>query len=387
MSRTSARQILAALALLALAGCTQLPAAGPSVMAIQNGSTVSEPDDGRYLTFALDEPLARIVGPWRPRTFAERFAIRSGPRGQPLGIGDTVKIRILEAGDNGLFANEQSRGADFEVQIDETGHVFVPYVGRVRAAGRPIERFRASIQEALNDKAIQPQVLVTVTGNQANAVVVVGDVNKPGRYPLNVGGTRLLDAVALAEGSKFPTYESMVTLKRGRQTGSILLEDLFLVPDNNVFLRPSDEILLAYSPQTYTLLGAVKDPREIKFESKTVTLAEAVGRGGGLDDLAADVSGIFLFRYEEPEVLKAARPDFVWTRPGKVPVVYRLSLGEPRGFFVARSMWIRDKDIVYVATAPSVEYLKFLDLVDRILSVGSGGTSIALDIKDLQRNR
>ncbi len=326
-----------------------------------------------YAVVDLDDPIVRVVGPWRPHTFAEQFPLKGGARALVLGIGDTLQVRIMEAGDNGLFANTQTRGADFSVQIDETGDIFVPFVGRTRAAGRTSEQLRAAIQASLQDKAIQPQVLIGITTQQANAVVIVGDVNKPGRFPLNVGGTRLLDAIALAGGSRYATYETTVVLKRGGASASLLMEDLVLVPGNNVWLRPDDEILLAFAPQTYTLLGAVGAQQEIKFETKTVTLAEAIGRGGGLNTQTSDPTGIFVFRYEEPALLRQFRPDAAVGLGGKIPVVYRLDLKQPRGFFMARSMWVRDKDIVYVAEAPSVEFMKFLNIVNSTLQAARGG--------------
>ncbi|MEJ1158262.1 polysaccharide biosynthesis/export family protein [Prosthecomicrobium sp. N25] len=371
----------------ALAGCSTLPSDGPSANVITSAAVEQGLAVENYLILPLDEPVVKVVGPWRPRVFADRFSIRSGPRRLPLGIGDVVDIRIMEAGDNGLFANTQTRGAQFQVQIDETGNLFVPYVGRTKGAGKTAEQLRASIQEGLADKAIQPQVLVNVVNSQANSTTVVGDVAKPGRYPVNVGGTKLLDAVALAGGSRFTTYETTVTLKRGHDTASILLEDLVLVPENNVYLQADDEILLSFAPQTYTLLGAVPEPREIKFETKTVTLAEAIGRGGGLNTLAADATGVFVFRFEEPSLVRRIRPDQPWTGPAKVPTVYRLNLSDPKGFFIAKSMWVRDKDIIYVATAPSVEFAKFVDIVNRTTGGARGVLGVATDLRVLGKGK
>jgi polysaccharide export outer membrane protein len=378
------RAVAFACVLLGLAGCSTLPTDGPSAALITSEGVEQGLASDRYLIVPLDEPTATVIGPWRPRTFADLFAIRSGRGVQPIGIGDVLDIRIMEAGDNGLFANTQTRGTQFTTQVDETGNIFVPYIGRVRASGRSPEDLRAGIQTALADKAIQPQVLLGVTGNQANSTTVVGDVNKPGRFPLNVGGTTLLDMVALAGGSRFTTYETTVTLKRGKQTASILLEDLFYIPENNVYLRADDEILLSFAPQTYTLLGAVPTPSQVKFETKTVTLAEAIGRGGGLNSYMADASGVFLFRFEEPSLVRKIRPDYHPAEPGPIPTVYRLNLKEPRGLFVAKTMWVRDKDIVFVSTAPAVEFTKFVDLLNRTVGTGRSGLGAALDVKVLQ---
>jgi polysaccharide export outer membrane protein len=156
------------------AGCSSLPSDGPSAMAITSERVETS------LPIALRHRATRRTGRPHHRPLAAApspTASRSAParRGQPLGIGDVIDIRIMEAGDNGLFANTQTRGAQFQAQIDETGNIFVPYVGRMRA-GRTTEVLREAIQTALADKAIQPQVLLGVVGNQANAAVVVGDV-------------------------------------------------------------------------------------------------------------------------------------------------------------------------------------------------------------------
>ena len=50
----------------------------------------------------------------------------------------------------------------------------------------------------------------------------------------------------------------------------------------------------------------------------------------------------------------------------RVPVVYRLDLTDPNSLFVAKSFALRDKDIVYVSNAPSIELVKFLEIVQAI---------------------
>lgn len=349
-----------------VAGCAELPGRGPSAIAIES-KAVAEPTDESYLVVDIDPTVAEIVGKVRSREFQERFSIPSASTVQRIGIGDTVAVNIWEAGPNGLFSSSAGKSNTLQSVVDETGTIFVPYVGRVRAAGSTVESVRIAIQQALADKAIQPQVQVVVSSNLTNSVVVFGDVGSPGRFPITPNGTRVLDLVAQAGGSKFPTYDTLVMLKRGGQTGAVLLDDLFEIPQNNVYLKADDTIMVANFPRTFTVFGAARATELFKFDARAVTLAEALARAGGLDDNTADPGGVFLFRYETSATAEKLRPDSKLIRPGfRVPVVYRLDLNNPSSFFLARFIEIQDKDLIYIANSPSVDLLKFLKIVQGV---------------------
>ncbi len=349
-----------------VAGCSELPGRGPSAITIES-KAVAEPADESYLVVDIDPNVAEIAGKVRSREFQERFSIPSASTTQRIGIGDTIAVNIWEAGPNGLFSSSAGKNITLQSVVDESGTIFVPYVGRVRAAGSTVESVRIAIQQSLADKAIQPQVQVVVSSNLTNSVVVFGDVGSPGRFPITPNGTRVLDLVAQAGGSKFATYDTLVLLKRGNQTGGVLLDDLFEIPQNNVFLKADDTIMVAHFPRTFTVFGASRATELFKFDARAVTLAEALARAGGLDDNTADPGGVFLFRYETSEVAARLRPDSKLIRPGfRVPVVYRLDLNNPSSFFLARFIEIQDKDLVYIANSPTVDLLKFLKVVQGV---------------------
>jgi polysaccharide export outer membrane protein len=58
-----------------------------------------------------------------------------------------------------------------------------------------------------------------------------------------------------------------------------------------------------FQPYSFTALGATGANAEIAFEATGITLAQALGRAGGLQDQRADVRGAFLFRLEDPRAL------------------------------------------------------------------------------------
>ena len=126
-----------------------------------------------------------------------------------------------------------------------------------------------------------------------------------------------------------------------------------------------------YGGATLSLEGdATRWPRsnatnaEIPFEGVGITVAQALGRMGGLRDERADVRGVFIFRLAKPEEVGDLVPAGSPTTPdGKIPVIYRLSLKEPNGFFIAQSFPIRDHDVVYVSNAPLADIQKFVNVV------------------------
>ena len=118
------------------------------------------------------------------------------------------------------------------------------------------------------------------------------------------------------------------------------------------------------------------------FDGVSLTLAEAIGKAGGLLDTQANASGVFIFRFESRDVLEKLEVDLKKFGPyeNRIPTVYRANFHDPSMLFVANQFPIRHKDIVYVANADSIELLKFLDVVQSVTSSVAGIREDAFDI-------
>lgn len=362
-----------------LSGCAALPGTGPSESALSVSDIEADPTTANYFVIPLDAQVAEVAGRYKSKLFSEYFDIKSQRVGQLIGVGDTLRINVWEADQQGLFASSEGKTASLASIVDEEGKIFVPYVGRLQASGRSVESVRSAIESALVGKAIQPQVQVIVAGNKTNSAVIVGDVGKPGTYPISLAGTRLLELVADAGGPRAKTFETVVTLKRGNRKASTLMEDLIDVPQNNVLLVKGDNILLTAKPRSFTAFGAVRKTTIQQFPTKTVTLAEALAMAGGLNDLVADPAGVYLFRFEDAAVVRAIRPGSSTadlSADYQVPVVYKLNLRDPQAWFLARYFEMRDKDMLYVANHPTAEFGKFLQIIQPLLSSTRSGQLI-----------
>ncbi|MGC2202693.1 MAG: polysaccharide export protein, partial [Stellaceae bacterium] len=87
----------------------------------------------------------------------------------------------------------------------------------------------------------------------------------------------------------------------------------------------------------------------------------------GLQDLRADPTGVFLFRFEPPGVVTALNTSQLGTGPDRTsPVVYRLDMSNANAYFLAQRFPVEDKDVIYVANARLNELQKFFTLLNTI---------------------
>ena len=258
------------------------------------------------------------------------------------------------------------------------GSITVPYAGRVRVVGKTPRQVEEEIVRALTGKAIEPHALVTVTKNIANTVTVLGEVTGGSRVPLTTRCDHILDAIAAAGCTRIPAHETFVTLVRDGRSVRIPMQAILSNPAENIYLRPGDVISVARQPQTFTAAGATGTNDVISFEAVGISLDEAIARARGLNDYRSDPAGVFVVRYERPS--EYDQLGFVRPAPNpmtRVPVIYRVNMRDPNGFFVARRFPIRDKDILYVSNASSTNIQKVMTLLLPFLGVGGAAVGVA----------
>ena len=375
-------------ALLALAafasGCSVLPASGPLSVEISQQET-SDEDPAGYVLIDISPRVTAITASQPRESFQRVFPGRAPAPDLRIGVGDSVVVTIYEAAAGGLFSasvtdrtiSSGSRTATIPEQVvARDGTIQVPYAGRIVVAGlRPAE-VEQKVVEALKGKAIDPQVVVTISSNVSNTVTVSGEVTNGARVPLNPKGNRILEVIATAGGLKSPASETFIRLTRGNRTVSLAYNAILASPGENVFVRPGDVITVVREPQTFTAFGSTGRNATVPFETASLTLEEAIAKAGGLVDAQADPGGIFLLRFEPAGLVQQLAPERTLPSAGNlVPVIYRLNLREASSFFMARAFPVKDKDILYVANAPTDPLRKFLGMVGTITSpVISGAT-------------
>lgn len=370
--RSSARTVTVALAALTMAGCNTLGGAGPSTGSIHDADTQSYAESGIQVIEIDAGVIERLNAHQAAESFAEVFG-ESETSATLVGAGDVLDIAIWEAPPAVLFSSGSASdrpGANLDAagsaeipsqQVDEEGRISVPFVGRIDVAGMRPQQIEALIVSRLNGRANNPQAVVRLADNQSRTVTVLGEVRESGRVVLSGRGERLLDAVASAGGTSEPISQTTIQLARGSRQVSMPLEAVIAEPGQNVGLQPGDVVTLQHRPFSFVALGAVTRNAEIEFEGAGISLAEALGRVGGLNDRRADVKGVFVFRMETRDAIEPLlASDAQATSDGRVPVVYSLRMTDAQSLFAMQDFHMRDDDLVYISTAPGVELERLL---------------------------
>src|SRR5947209_5514686 len=365
--------VIGVLAGMMVAGCSSLPTAGPTASDVKNQEI--KDSEVRFDLVDIDDNVVAALLASRGENFHTRFKKYGRPPQPRIGVGDSVVVSIWEAAGGGLFGasptdhvSAGSRSVTIpEQMVGRDGGISVPFADRVPAAGRLPVEVQKTIEQRLAEKAIEPQVIVTVTRSLSNSVTVAGEVVAGARVPLSAKGDRLLDLIAVAGGARSPVYETFVRLSRAGVTATIPMEALVSDPAENIYAQPGDVLTLVRLPQSFTVFGATGSNMQVPFTAERMTLVEALAKSGGLQDMRSDPAGVFLFRFEPSKVVGAlGRPQLGTGPEGSSPVVYRLDLSDAKSYFLAQRFPIQDKDIIYVANAELNELQKFFSLLNTL---------------------
>jgi polysaccharide export outer membrane protein len=351
--------------------------AGPSTRAIGNADGKTVAANNVTIVDVTDAVAGRLVALNKPASFSDTL-IAPIQYDTVIGRGDALDISVFEAPPAVLFSSGslggQAIGAgnvrpvDLPSQIvGIDGRIDVPFAGQVEAAGQTPQQVAREITRRFTGKAHDPQVIVRLARNATANVTIVGDVAASGRIPLTTRGERLLDVLASAGGVRQPVGKMTVQVTRGNLVEAMPLGEVIKDPRQNVRLQADDVVTLLFQPYSFTVLGAARSNQEIPFEGTGLTLSQALGRMGGLDDQRANPKGVFVFRFEDPALFDKQDQGLPKAPDGKVPVIYRVNVRDPNTLFVAQTFPIKDKDVVYVSNAPLADFSKFLAAVSQIV--------------------
>jgi polysaccharide biosynthesis/export protein len=193
-----------------------------------------------------------------------------------LGAGDAVRISVYQSPDLTL-----------EARIGEAGFVSYPLLGNVKIGGLSIGAAEKLIADGLSNgnfvKAPQVSVLVTqVRGNQAS---VLGQVNRPGRFPIEAPDLRLSDLLAIAGGISIGGADTVVLV--GTRAGQRIRKEIELSSlfrsanaDDDMLVLHGDVVYVERAPVAY-IYGEVQRPGPMRLE-RGLTVMQALATGGGL---------------------------------------------------------------------------------------------------------
>ena len=211
--------------------------------------------------------------------------------------------------------------------------------------------------------------------------MVSGDVKSPGRVSILEGVRSVVDAInrtggpasAGGGGGGGPAGGQTQLEVVVRRHGQVILTAQYseLLAGGDIAIQKGDEIVVRPNSRVFTVLGAVLKSGNVEMTKHNLSLLEALGQVGGLNDIRANKTGVYVFRMGDLKNNPAARAR-----------VFRLDLMQPVSIFVAQQFGMQARDVIYVSNAPLYESDKVLTSIYRTFSIVSvvrtTGTSVSL---------
>jgi len=194
-----------------------------------------------------------------------------------LAAGDVIRVSVY-----------QNPDLTTDARLSENGNITFPLLGTVKLGGLAIADAEALIAKGLEQRGFvkQPQVSILLQELRGSQVDVIGQVNRPGRFPLETTSMRLTNALALAGGIS-PTGADTVVVT-GERDGKPFRQEvdvaaIYASDGNNaanIQMAGGDSVFVNRAPVFY-IYGQVQKPGVFRLE-RDMTLMQAVAAGGGL---------------------------------------------------------------------------------------------------------
>lgn len=194
-----------------------------------------------------------------------------------LGTGDVVRITVY-----------QNPDLTTESRVSEAGTLSFPLLGQIRIGGLSVSQAEKQIADGLRNGNFvkQPQVSVLVVQVRGNQASVLGQVNRPGRYPLETADIRLTDLLAIAGGIS-PGTGNDIAIVTGTRNGQPMRMEVDLPVifasskrENDILIQNGDVVWVDRAPVIY-IYGEVQRPGVFRLE-RNMTVMQALAVAGGL---------------------------------------------------------------------------------------------------------
>jgi polysaccharide export outer membrane protein len=195
-----------------------------------------------------------------------------------IGAGDLLKVSVLGAPES-----------DQEVRVGADGNAVLNFIGAIHVAGLTTEQAQGTIAKALVAGGFftQPQVSVFEKEYATQGVSVLGEVWKPGVYPL-LGSRTLFDVLSLAGGTtpKAGKVVSITHRDNPQQPVNVAMSnDTAESARSNVDIYPGDTVLVSKAGIVY-IVGDVHKPSGVPMENGSMTVLQAIALAEGANPTA-----------------------------------------------------------------------------------------------------
>jgi polysaccharide biosynthesis/export protein len=311
----------------------------------------------RAAALALLLEVALTSGGAHGQTAVDGKNLSPQPTSNSSSIADASRVRV-GPGDRLTVKVFDVEELTQDIRVSDRGDAALTFIGRLHLAGLTTGEAQTLIETRLREGNFvrEPQVSVLIDEYGTQGVSVLGEVAKPGVYPV-LGPRNLLDVISLASGLT-PMAAHEATIKR-RDGAEVLTASLSYNPTellaSNVELWPGDTVIVPKAGIVY-VIGDVGRPGGFPMENNgRVSLLQAVALAAGVNRTAALSKAQVIHKtsagYEQTAVdlkriLHGKSPDIALERED---IVYIPSS-------VTRSLLFRAPEVLQAAAASSVVY-------------------------------
>lgn len=234
--------------------------------------------------------------------------------------------------------------------VSPQGLIQFPYAGTIKLAGLTEYEARDLLTSRLSKYIKDPQITLRIQAYRSGRIYVDGEVRTPGLQALNDVPMTLPEAIARSGGMTTLADRSAITVTRDGTTAVVNLPQLLQrnINPNNIMLRNGDLVrVLGREEAKIFVMGEVLRPSTQTLRNGRLTLNEALGDAGGINQASGDPRQIFVVRAANTEQ----------------PEIYHLDARSPTAFAMAEGFELKARDVVYVDPVPLVRWNRVISLI------------------------
>jgi polysaccharide biosynthesis/export protein len=275
------------------------------------------------------------------------------PQSYEIQPGDTLLVTVWDHPELTAPAGTQQSAASNGRLVYPDGTMFYPYVGTLKVQGMTIEELRRTLTSRLAKYLRDPQVDVGVTGNGGQVVLEGAFTNTA---PQGVSTVPLTVSKAVGAGGinvEQADLSGLTLIRDGRRYNIDLDRINRQEGASDIYLKPGDRLYLPFNDrkQVY-VLGEVLRPQALTFKTSDMSLTQALGRAGGLNQVTSNGDEVYVIRGIDASQLAKAS--------GSAATVYHLGAKSASAFALASSFSLRAGDVVFVGPAGITRWNRFL---------------------------
>lgn len=278
-----------------------------------------------------------------------------------VGPGDVLNITIWDHPELTIPAGSYRNAQEAGNWVHANGQIFYPYIGFLYVEGETVVEIREKIARRLARFIEAPQVDVSLAAFRSQKAYLTGEVKMPGKQPITNVPLTLLDAINQGGGLTANADWRNVSITRNGKTEIISLYNLMQKGDltENRLMGAGDII---HVPRNDALkvfvLGEVVKPDMLKIDRSGMTLTEALSAVGGINELRADATGIFVIRSAIRDTKNQAFLDKFKaqeTEPSNnknIANIYQLDINDASALMTGTEFELEAYDVLYVTAEP-----------------------------------